>query len=170
MKRLLTLLTAISSVLLLGADSGKDLAVSESAEVKASADQVWSFLVQVNKWPDWNPAVAEAGILSGDGQAEKSKIFFVPILNGKKTPNKMKMELVKSKKPGLYEFESHSAGMDIIFGFKIEEKNGTSTVTSYETIKYPGAKIFTALYGADALQKEHRTWADSIKKALESGQ
>jgi len=167
MKKLVLVGLVLMVLAALGAQDDKDLVVSESAEVKAGAEQVWSLLINVSKWPSWNPVVAEAGIVSGDAEKEKSQIYFVPIINGKKTPTKMKMTLVKSKKPELYEFTSHSAGMDLIFGFKIEEKDGKRIVTSYETIKYPSSKVYIALYGADSLRKNHRVWADAIKKAVD---
>jgi hypothetical protein len=58
--------------------------------------------------------------------------------------------------------------MNIVFGFSVIEKDGVTTVTSYETITGPGAGAFKAMYGQEGLDREHREWVEAIKKKLES--
>jgi hypothetical protein len=55
--------------------------------------------------------------------------------------------------------------MDLVFGFKIEDRDGQVTVISYETIYEPSATAYRTLYGADSLAENHKVWASSLAGA-----
>jgi carbon monoxide dehydrogenase subunit G len=166
MKRIAALTTTLMLFVPALGISG-EISTSQTAEVKASAEQVWALLIDADNWAAWNPAVDEAALAKGNGEDAGSVVKFVPVINGKKAV-KVKLTLAKSEKPGTYEFTARAPGMKIVFGFSIEEKEGICTVTSYETIKGPGTSGFEALYGQEGLDKEHQDWGEAIKNKLES--
>jgi len=155
-------------IFLPGIGMAGEISTSQSAEVNASAEEVWALLIDANHWADWNPAVSDATLAKGNGEDVGSVVKFVPVIGGKKAV-KVKLTLARSEKPGIYEFTAKAPGMKIVFGFSVEEKEGVCTVTSYETIKGPGTGAFEALYGQEGLDREHRDWVEAIKKKLESG-
>lgn len=148
--------------------AAKQISTTQSGEVNASTENVWALLIDVNKWAEWNPAaVKKATLVEGDGEHVGSVVEFHPIIGGKKAP-KVKLTLIKSQKPSLYEFSAEEHGMDIVLGFTITEKDGVATVTSYETISGRGVRIFESRYGQEGLDQEHMDWVEAIKKKLES--
>ncbi|HUT52684.1 MAG TPA: SRPBCC family protein [bacterium] len=168
MKRaLITLAIIFASIsALMAADQ---ISTSQSGMVIAPPAAIWALLADVNHWADWCPAVEKAQIVKGDGQTPNSQVKFRPVIGGKKTPTAIKLVLSKSEPNRLLEYRGGPAGMDITLGWKIEEKDGGSEFTSYETISGPGVKLFLKLYGQSGLDQEHRAWVEAARKKLESG-
>ncbi len=167
MKRTVIVLSIIlvAASALIAADQ---ISTTQSEGIKTSPDKTWALLVDVNQWSVWCPAVEKAELVKGDGQAPNSEVRFRPIIVGKKSPTNIKLVLIKSEPNHLLEYQGSQPGMDITFGLKIEEKDGASVFTSYETISGPGVKLFLKMYGQDGLDQEHRAWVESAKKKLES--
>ena len=166
MTRTLFVVIALSFFLYPSSGVCGEMSTSQSAVVNASPDQVWALLVDADRWAEWNPAVKKSELKKGDGEKIGSVVKFTPIIGGKSAPP-VKLKLEKSDKPNKYEFTSRAPGMNIVFGFSIVEKDGVTTVTSYETITGMGTAGFKALYGQDGLDREHREWVEAIKKMLE---
>jgi len=123
------------------------ISTTQSEAMKTSPDKVWALLVDVNHWSEWCPAVEKAELVKGDGQAPDSEVKFRPVIGGKKSPSLIKLVLVKSEPNHLLEYQGSQPGMNITFGFIIEDKDGASMFTSYETITGPGIKLFLKMYG-----------------------
>lgn len=144
-----------------------ELSTSQSEEIKTTADRVWALLKDVDGWPGWNPAVKDARLVKGDGESRGTELEFTPTINGRNPPFKISLKLEQSEKNAVLEYRSDSIGMNVVFGFRIEEKEGKCLVTSYETISGIGAVVFKRLFGQEGLDQEHRTWVEAIKAKLE---
>jgi hypothetical protein len=162
----------IIAVLILAAASAviaaDEVSTAQSGRVNSPPAAVWALLVDANHWADWCPAVEKAELVKGDGQAVGSEVKFWPVIGGKKSPAAIKLGLSKSEPNRLLEYRASQPGMEIVFGWRIEEKDGGCVFTSYETISGPGVKLFLKMYGQDGLDQEHRAWVDSMVKKLES--
>ncbi len=146
----------------------KELSTSKSAEVNAPASNVWALLVDADHWADWNAAVKSSKLIEGNGEAVGSKVKFVPIIGDKKAPMPIKLTVEKSKRTEKLEYTAKVLGMNIVFGFTLEQKDGVCTVESYEKISGAGSGLFAKFFTQEGLDKEHRVWVESIKKKLEA--
>ena len=143
------------------------ISTSQSGTIKADPEKIWTLLVDANHWADWCPAVRKAELIKGDVKTVGSRVKFWPVIGGKKGPAVI-LTLSKIAPLRLLEYTASQPGMNIVFGKKIEVKDGTSEFTSDETIGGSGAPVFVRIYGQDGLDQEHREWVEAIKKKLES--
>jgi len=157
----LLLLPALASVAL----AEKTLSTSQAADIRAPATAIWQLLTDADAWSEWNSAVIKSRLVEGNGEEEGSVVKFKPLIGDFKPPAKVKLKLVRSEKYKIHEFHARMLGSKIVFGRKLEEKNGVTKVTSYEKI----TGLMARFISRENLDKEHRMWVDSIKEKLESG-
>jgi hypothetical protein len=145
-----------------------EVKTSQTGPVNGPPVAMWSLLKDVGRWADWCSAVEKAELVKGDGVTVGSEVKFWPIIADKKTPTPIKLVVSKSEPNRLLEYRARSAGMEIVFGFRLEEKVLGSEFTSYENISGPGAKMFLKLYGQQGLDQEHRAWVEGAAKRFGS--
>ncbi len=167
MKRIVSIVAVMVFFIAVSAYAAQKMSTSQSAEIETYRSEAWELLTDVERWEDWNPAVKSADIKKGDGYSPGTVIRFVPVI-GDKEASAVTLELAVSKKLEKLEYRGKKAGMDIVFGFDIEQLDHSIKVTSYETISGPTTALFKMMYGQDGLDKEHRTWVESMKKKLET--
>jgi len=162
---------AVALVLLAAAAvmAANSISTSQSGTIKADPEKIWALLVDADHWADWCPAVQKAELIKGDGKTVGSQVRFWPIIGGKKGPAVV-LTVSKIEPLRLLEYTANPPGMKIVFGKKIEVKDGVSEFTSYETIDGPGVPVFVKLYGQDGLDQEHRAWVDGLRKKLEAAE
>jgi len=149
--------------------AANSIGTTQSGVIKADPEKIWALLLNANHWADWCPAVSKAELVKGDGKTVGSQVKFWPVIGGKKGPAVI-LTVSKIEPLRLLEYTASQPGMKIVFGKKIEGKDGASEFTSYETIDGPGVPLFVGLYGQDGLDQEHRAWVDGLRKKLESGE
>jgi carbon monoxide dehydrogenase subunit G len=159
----ITLLLAAPAVSFAG-----EISTYQSEEINATAEEAWALIVNIEKWSEWNPAVAYSELTKGDGESVGSKGVFKPVIGDKKAPFKIKGTVKRSEKPSVIEYAGKLPGMHMTFAFKIEQSDKGVKVTSYEIIKGMNVWLFKLMFGQDNLDKEHRIWVESIKAQLEN--
>jgi hypothetical protein len=161
MKKAGTIMAALCLFLLLtGAALGKDS--SQSVEIKAPASRVWAVLIDVNHWADDNPAVRKSELIGGNGESVGSVIQYYPVV-GKVKPVKLEVTITVSEKNARLEYKGGAAGVDMVMGFELREKDGVTTLTNYEH-----ARGYTVnLVSQQNMDAEHRQWAEAVKKRVE---
>jgi hypothetical protein len=165
MKRLILIIALL--IVSAQARAEKMITTSQTATIKAPAAKVWEVLIDENNWAKWNPAVKVAGLKKGDGKSPGSEIKFQPVI-GSKTGPSLTLTIKTIEAGKVLEFTGKQPGMDILFGFKIMERDQESCeFTSYETITGSGVPLFEKLYGQEGLDQEHKTWADAMKTKAE---
>lgn len=163
MKKVLT--TVMGGLLVLGLVAAvTEKKSSQSVEIKAPAAEVWKVLIDVNHWPDQNPAVKSAKLVSGDGEKVGSVIEFYPVI-GKMKPMKVTLTIAGSEKNRKLEYTAKvTGGVITVMGFELKEADGTTTLINYEHAKGPAVMLISQ----EDMDNEHRQWVESVKKRVEA--
>jgi len=138
------------------ADNGQ---IDEHATVKASSeiliaaptDKVWSLLVGIDEWPNWQPNITAAKIA---GPLRRGTEFKWTI-GGTKIDSRL--ALVKPDEELAWTGTAHHVTAIHLWQFRATPNGGT-TVTTKESMN---GFMLTLFYSSKALQKSQKAWLDA---------
>jgi hypothetical protein len=94
-------------------------------EIHAPIDRVWDILIDVERWPAWNPAVKSASV---DGAFAESTTF-----NWKAGPGTITSRVEHLERPNVVAWSGRTFGIRAIHVWRLEARNGTTLARSEES-------------------------------------
>lgn len=135
-------------------DENADLTDRQSIVINAPIEEVWSFIHDVNKWPEWNQHISGVD-LKDDGK------HFSWRYDGRK----FQSTFMKDEKPSSLAWIGNSGWIKSIYAWSLDPTDTNQTVVSVEEC-YKGFLLFLFM----SHRKVHSnllSWLDQLKQVAE---
>ncbi len=140
-------------------DRSAPVTAESSATVSASAEIVWDLLVDVNRWPDWNPAISSTSL---PGQGEPGETF-----RWKSGPARLTSVIQVADRPAEIGWTGRTMGMSAVHVWRLHPVEGGTSIHTEESWDGIPARLAPKLMRS-SLQKTLDDWIAVLQRAAEA--
>ena len=143
-----------------------EMKVDMAVEVEAAPRQVWEWMADVPKWPEWTPFMKSSSYIKGQALEVGSRFKFKPDV--KPVAITLKATITESAPPNRIVWEGGLPGLKAVHSFDFEDIGGGKTrVTTREAFTGIGVFFFRLVFPQEKLEGLHQEWLKAIQnKAL----